>query len=86
MAVPLLAGSCIFYHGHTLHYSRGNSTPFDRRVLMATYRPKTMVDRCRELGIDHGRHDLSSLSPGKRVVQRHHLATAEDSFASKASM
>ena len=52
-AVPLKSGSCAIHHGHTLHYSRGNSTNGHRRAFILNFRPKKMVELEREQGFDH---------------------------------
>ena len=52
MAVPLKPGSCAIHHGHTLHYSRGNSTSGHRRAFILNFRPKKMVELEREQGMD----------------------------------
>ena len=51
--VPLKPGSCAIHHGHTLHYSRGNSTSGHRRAFILNFRPKKMVELERAHGIDH---------------------------------
>ncbi|AYN66044.1 phytanoyl-CoA dioxygenase family protein [Euzebyella marina] len=51
--VELQPGSCVFHHGGTLHYSRGNSTSDNRRALITNFRPGKMVELEREKGIDH---------------------------------
>ena len=53
ICVPLKPGSCVFHHGNTLHYSRGNSTNYQRRALITNFRPKTMIDLERKKGYDH---------------------------------
>lgn len=58
--VPLKPGSCAIHHGHTLHYSRGNSTGRSRRAFILNFRPKEMVELEREQGFDHS---------GKRKVR-----------------
>jgi len=52
-AVPLKKGSCSIHHGHTLHYSRGNSTSRNRRAFILNFRPQKMVELEREMGMDH---------------------------------
>ncbi len=52
-AVEIKAGSCIWHHGATLHYSRGNSTALRRRAFITNFRPKAMIDYERERGFDH---------------------------------
>ena len=59
-AVPLRPGSCAIHHGHTLHYSRGNSTGGNRRAFVLNFRPKKMVELERAQGFDHS---------GKRKVR-----------------
>lgn len=51
--VPLKAGSCVWHHGGTLHYSRGNSTDRRRRAFITNFRPAAMVAYEREKGFDH---------------------------------
>lgn len=58
--VPLRPGSCAIHHGHTLHYSRGNSTGGNRRAFILNFRPKKMVELERSQGFDHS---------GKRKVR-----------------
>ncbi len=53
VCIELRPGSCVFHHGGTLHYSRGNSTPENRRAFIANFRPKAMIDLERSQGIDH---------------------------------
>ncbi len=53
IAVPLKPGSCAIHHGHTLHYSRGNSTSGHRRAFILNFRPEKMVELERSHGIDH---------------------------------
>ena len=53
VAVPLKAGSCVWHHGGTLHYSRGNSTDRRRRAFITNFRPASMVAYEREKGFDH---------------------------------
>lgn len=51
--VELAPGSCVFHHGGTLHYSRGNSTSENRRAFIANFRPKDMIALERSQGVDH---------------------------------
>jgi phytanoyl-CoA hydroxylase len=53
IAVEIKPGSCIFHHGATLHYSRGNSTDQRRRAFITNYRPASMISYERERGFDH---------------------------------
>ena len=59
VAIEIKPGSCIFHHGHTLHYSRGNSTKVNRRALILNFRPGKMIALEREQGHDHGRSNAS---------------------------
>ena len=59
VAIEIKPGSCIFHHGHTLHYSRGNSTTGHRRAFIINLRPAAMIALEREQGHDHGRTDAS---------------------------
>lgn len=51
--VELEPGSCAIHHGGTLHYSRGNSTNFERRAYITNYRPLKMIELERSKGYDH---------------------------------
>jgi ectoine hydroxylase-related dioxygenase (phytanoyl-CoA dioxygenase family) len=55
VAIEINSGSCVFHHGHTLHYSRGNSTHANRRAFIINLRPESMIALEREKGHDHGR-------------------------------
>ena len=59
VAAEIRPGSCIFHHGGTLHYSRGNSTGTRRRAFITNFRPSPMIRYEREHGFDH---------TGERVV------------------
>ncbi|GGW48396.1 phytanoyl-CoA dioxygenase family protein [Arenibacter certesii] len=52
-SIPLSPGGCTFHDGHTLHFSKGNSTEFQRRALILNFRPKKMIELEREQGVDH---------------------------------
>ncbi|MEX0274015.1 MAG: phytanoyl-CoA dioxygenase family protein [Flavobacteriaceae bacterium] len=51
--IPLQPGGCTFHDGYTLHFSKGNSTPSQRRALILNFRPKKMIEMEREQGVDH---------------------------------
>ena len=51
--VPLNAGGCVLHLGETLHYSRGNTTPFNRRAFILNFRPINMITYMRSKGFDH---------------------------------
>ncbi|MET0464384.1 MAG: phytanoyl-CoA dioxygenase family protein [Chitinophagaceae bacterium] len=53
VAVEIKAGSCVWHHGGTLHYSRGNSTDLRRRAFINNFRPEEMIRFERERGFDH---------------------------------
>tara|TARA_R110000765_G_scaffold421705_1_gene528102 strand:+ start:10775 stop:11506 length:732 start_codon:yes stop_codon:yes gene_type:complete len=53
MCIELTPGSCVFHHGGTLHYSRGNSTDDNRRAIITNFRPKAMIELERSKGVDH---------------------------------
>jgi phytanoyl-CoA hydroxylase len=58
-AVEIKAGSCVWHHGGTLHYSRGNSTGSRRRAFINNFRPEEMIRFERERGFDHtGERDV----------------------------
>ncbi len=59
--IELKQGSCVFHQGGTLHYSRGNSTPDNRRALITNFRPEAMIVLEREKGVDHtGEREVKS--------------------------
>lgn len=53
IAVEINSGDCVFHHGGTLHYSRGNSTELRRRAFITNFRPKAMIEYERNQGYDH---------------------------------
>jgi ectoine hydroxylase-related dioxygenase (phytanoyl-CoA dioxygenase family) len=53
VAMEIQPGSCVFHHGATLHYSRGNSTDKRRRAFITNFRPEGMIRYEREHGFDH---------------------------------
>jgi phytanoyl-CoA hydroxylase len=53
VALEIKPGSCVFHHGGTLHYSRGNSTDKRRRAFITNFRPESMIRYERERGFDH---------------------------------
>jgi ectoine hydroxylase-related dioxygenase (phytanoyl-CoA dioxygenase family) len=53
IAGEIKAGDCIFHHGATLHYSRGNATDKRRRAFITNFRPAAMIALERENGFDH---------------------------------
>ncbi len=54
-AVPaeIKKGSCVWHHGRTVHYSRGNSTNHRRRAFIVNFRPLAMIELERAQGYDH---------------------------------
>ncbi|GAB3663434.1 phytanoyl-CoA dioxygenase family protein [Echinicola sediminis] len=52
-SIPLSPGGCSFHDGFTLHYSRGNTTPNQRRALILNFRPESMIQLQRSQGVDH---------------------------------
>jgi len=54
-AVPaeIKKGSCVWHHGRTAHYSRGNSTPDRRRAFILNFRPYAMIELERSMGYNH---------------------------------
>lgn len=53
IAMEIKPGSCVFHHGGTLHYSRGNSTDTQRRAFITNFRPDEMIRYERERGYNH---------------------------------
>ncbi len=60
VCMELTPGDCVFHHGATLHYSRGNATSDNRRAFILNFRPKKMIALERSLGVDHS---------GERIVR-----------------
>lgn len=59
VAVEIKSGSCVWHHGGTLHYSRGNTTNKRRRAFITNFRPAAMIQFERERGFDHtGERDV----------------------------
>ncbi len=71
IAVEIPPGGCTIHHGHTLHYTRGNSTPTHRRAFILNYRPQAMIELERARGFDHGRsvNVRAVRNPGARESQ-----------------
>jgi phytanoyl-CoA hydroxylase len=46
-------GSCVWHHGRTVHFSRGNCTGNRRRAFIVNFRPAAMIALERSLGYDH---------------------------------
>ena len=53
ICIPLEAGGATFHDGFTPHFSKGNKTNFNRRALILNFRPKTMINLERSMGINH---------------------------------
>jgi phytanoyl-CoA hydroxylase len=53
LPVEIKARSCVFHHGGTLHYSRGNATEHRRRAFITNFRPAAMIQYERDQGYDH---------------------------------
>lgn len=53
VCIELDPGSCVFHDGHTLHYSRGNTTDSQRRAFITNFRPEEMIALERSKGYDH---------------------------------
>ncbi len=68
IAIEVKPGTCIFHHGATLHYSRGNTTSSNRRAFIINFRPTAMVELERAAGFDHGRTG----SAAERKVRNEH--------------
>jgi len=51
--VPLSAGGCTFHDGFTPHFSKGNTTNYQRRALILNFRPEKMILLEREQGVNH---------------------------------
>ena len=51
--VEIKAGSSVWHHGGTLHYSRGNTTDLRRRAFITNFRSADMIAYERERGFDH---------------------------------
>ena len=53
VAIEIKAGCCIWHHGATIHYSRGNGTDQRRRAFITNYRSQEMIQLERQKGFDH---------------------------------
>ena len=53
VCIPLASGGATFHDGFTPHFSEGNITKSHRRALILNFRPKSMIDLERSMGIDH---------------------------------
>ena len=53
VCIELEPGSAVFHHGRTMHYSRGNTTKYNRRAFITNYRPQAMIQLERSQGYDH---------------------------------
>ncbi len=53
VAAEIMAGTCTFHHGRTIHYARGNNTSRRRRAFIANFRPAAMIAYERAQGFDH---------------------------------
>lgn len=51
--IEIKAGSSVWHHGGTVHYSRGNTTDLRRRAFINNFRPAAMIAYERERGFDH---------------------------------
>ncbi len=67
-AITLEPGSCTFHDGRTLHYSRGNTTPHQRRAFIINFRPAAMIALERAQGFDHGKNNA-----GDRQLKNSHF-------------
>jgi hypothetical protein len=56
---PLKAGSVVVFANYTFHYGCPNISDVWRPAFVAQYRPKTMIQACREIGFDHGKFDCN---------------------------
>ncbi len=61
--IEIKAGTGIFHHGATAHYSRGNSTDENRRAFITNFRPINMIKYERDRGYDHtGKREVKNES------------------------
>jgi phytanoyl-CoA hydroxylase len=55
ICTPLRAGSVVVFNNYTYHYGGPNTSNNWRPAFVGQYRPKKMIQACRELGFDHGK-------------------------------
>ena len=55
VCTPLKAGSVVVFNNYTYHFGGPNTSDGWRPAFVAQYRPKRMIQMCRELGFDHGK-------------------------------
>ena len=68
ICVELEAGDAVFWHGRTLHYSRGNATSQKRRTYIVNFRPESCVAFERENGFDHLRKGFADYETQMQVA------------------
>jgi phytanoyl-CoA hydroxylase len=52
---PLRAGSVVVFNNYTYHFGGGNNSDVRRPAFVGQFRPKKMIQKCREIGFDHGK-------------------------------
>ena len=55
ICAPMKAGSVVVFNHYTYHYGGPNLTDKWRPAFVAQYRPKVMIQECREIKFDHGK-------------------------------
>jgi len=68
ICTPLLAGSVVVFNNYTYHYGGPNVSEVWRPAFVGQYRPKKMIQVCRELGFDHGK--FASNEDGRERTSR----------------
>jgi hypothetical protein len=75
-------------HADTPHFGGPNLSDSRRPAFVAQYRPKTMVQACREIGFDHGKFDCndgeSRTTKRLKLSQQQEKATVEGGGSRKA--
>ena len=52
---PMKSGSVVVFNNYTYHYGGPNMSDQWRPAFVAQYRPKLMIQKCREINFDHGK-------------------------------
>ena len=57
VCTPMKSGSVVVFNHYTYHFGGPNFSDNWRPAFVAQYRPKLMIQQCRELKFDHGKFD-----------------------------
>ena len=73
---PVKAGSVIVFASYTYHRGLPNRSNATRPAFVAQFRPKPMIQACREMGFDHGKFDAAN-DGESRTTKRLKLSQGE---------